>query len=135
MLAADGEEQPALRDLADYLREEESKVKKETRPLPYGAPAYARILAEAFDSALDMTGRMGKEALYALLEKQHNIVPIDISSKPGEFMSVLRSLLESSALVIETYMLAHIKEMTGVAGWTLEDAVDKLKSANFASSD
>src|SRR5690242_6291336 len=113
-----------LRDLTDYLKkeEEESRTRKEeTKQLPPDTPFYVAIVVEAFDHALDMTGRIGKDVLYTILEQRHDIRPIDIPFRPGEFVSALRSLLESSALVIESYMLAHIKEMTGVSGWSLEE--------------
>jgi hypothetical protein len=126
----DVEDSSALRSLTDYLKEEEAKKKKEEKTLPADTPQYVVILFQALDNALDMVGRTGKDVLYTMLEERHGLKTTDVASKPGDFMSALRALLESSAMVIESYMLAYVSETTGVRGWSLEDAVDKLKAAN-----
>jgi len=119
---------PTLRALVDYLKKEESKKRRDYKLEP-NTPQYIVVLIEALDHALDMIGRTGKEVLYAMLEERYELRPTDIALRPGEFMSALRHLLGHPALVIESEMLAWIKETTEVKGWSLEDAVDKLKAA------
>jgi hypothetical protein len=119
---------PTLRSLIDYLKEEESKKRRDYRLGP-NTPEYIVVTVEALDNALDMIGRTGKEVLYAMLEERYELRPTDIALKPGQFMSALRHLLGNSALVIETFMLYNIDEKTRVRGWSLEDAVYKLKAA------
>jgi hypothetical protein len=118
-----------LKDLAGFLREEESKKKKGGQQQDPNAPEYVAIVVEALDNAFDMIGRTGKDVLYTMLEERYELRTTDVATKPGEFMSALRALLADSALVIESYMLSFIAEKTQVRGWSLEDAVDKLKAA------
>jgi len=119
---------PTLRAMLDYLKEEEQK--KRDYKLDPDSPKHVVILTEALDHALEMIGRTGKEVLFAILEERYGLGPTDIVTRPGQFMSALQHLLGNSALVIETDMLLFIKEKRAVRGWSLEDAVDKLKAAD-----
>jgi hypothetical protein len=115
----------AYKEIAAGIASDIRKKDVNVRPALTGNAA---MLADAFNTALSMVGRTGRDVLYGLMESRYELQPADIAEKPGVYMSALRDILDSSANVVEKFVLAEIKEKTGVEAHTLEEAVQKLKA-------
>jgi len=127
------DESPFLRDLAESLIKKESEAQQQGQQQPpqeKKVPGYVLMVAESLDHALEVVGRSGKETLYRVIENSFGLQKEDIASRPGQYMSALRSMLGESCNSIEKYMLDYIEERTGVSGISLEDTVEMLRAAD-----
>jgi hypothetical protein len=117
----------SLRRIVEKIKETDSQpVAAPKRPQATGARL---VMVNALNSALDITGRIGKEVLLGMLERRHGLLPEDFIDKPGEFMGALRDLLGSSCGVLEVEMLRYIKQETGIAAYTIEETAYLLKKS------
>ncbi len=121
----------AYKEIAGGIASDIDRQKAVVRPPLTGDAA---LLAGAFDAALEMIGRSGREVLYGLMEQRYGLKPTDIPTKPGVYMSALGAILARSASVVEKYVLDLVKEKTGIEAHTLEEAVAKLMATGFGQS-
>ncbi len=99
------------------------------------SPELRDFVLECLDEALEVMGRTGVEVFFGVLHGRYGMTRDDIVESPGKFMSVLKLVLDSSALVLEGYALAAFERRTKISASSLEEAVSLLekisRSANF----
>ncbi len=117
----------ALKDMAAHLR---SQPQKKVEEVPLGElPDYATVILAALDDALIMIGRSGTQVFHDTMKQVYGYDRIDVAEKPGEYMSALKALLDSSSDMIEGYILREVYKTRNIRAGSIQDAIHMLKTA------
>src|SRR2546428_7329425 len=115
----------ALRDLVLELGEESTNSGAHARNHPF--PQYVSVLVDALDKALVMLGRSGTDAFHGIMLNTYGLMREDVALRPGEYMSALKAMLDTSGAAIEKYILKEVNRRMMIQARSIEEATSLLK--------